>query len=94
MDRAFLDANVLFSAAWSAKNRLRTLWDREGIKLMTIAYCLEEARRNLLDHKPEVILDLEELQTKLTIVAEAEIGTALPEGMSLPEKMCPSSWLR
>ena len=89
MDRVFLDANVLFSTVWSKKNRLRTLWDQEGIELLSSAYRLEEARRNLLDHKPAVVSDLEELQAKLLIVPEANAEEALPESMVLPEKDVP-----
>lgn len=47
MDRVFLDANVLFSAAYSSENRLRSLWSLTNIQLLTCDYALEEARRNL-----------------------------------------------
>lgn len=48
MDRLFLDANVLFSAAYRDEAGLLRLWDLTGVRLITSAYALEEARRNLL----------------------------------------------
>lgn len=53
MDRDFLDANVLFSAARSATSRLRDLWRLPQTTLITSAYCVEEARRNLAIDRPE-----------------------------------------
>jgi uncharacterized protein len=47
MDVLFLDANVLFSAAYRADAGLRRLWDIESVRLVTSAYAAEEARRNL-----------------------------------------------
>jgi predicted nucleic acid-binding protein len=47
LDRVFLDANVLFSAAYHAESGLARLWDREGVQLVTAEYAVEEARRNL-----------------------------------------------
>ena len=47
MDRLFLDANVLFSAAYRAENGLLRLWRLEAIEIMTSRYACEEARRNL-----------------------------------------------
>lgn len=47
MDRVFLDANILFSAAYRRDARLRRLWELSDVKLLTSAYAVEEARRNL-----------------------------------------------
>jgi len=44
MDRLFLDANVLFSAAYMADARLRELWRLRDVELWTSRYALEEAR--------------------------------------------------
>ncbi len=46
MDRIFLDANILFSAAYRVDARFRELWS-SGIELVSSAYAVEEARRNL-----------------------------------------------
>jgi len=47
MDRVFLDANVLFSAAYSVDNGLLRLGRRRSARLLTSAYAEEEAMRNL-----------------------------------------------
>lgn len=46
-DRVFLDANVLFSAAWREGSGLLRLWALPRCRLLTSALALEEARRNL-----------------------------------------------
>lgn len=81
-DRVFLDANVLFSAAWRESAGLRELWRLEGVELVTSAYALEEARRNL--GSDERRARLSQLVSDLELVAEAP--RALPEDIDLPEK--------
>ena len=46
-DRAFLDANVLFSAAYLEDSGLQRLWSRKHSVLLTSGYAAEEARHNL-----------------------------------------------
>lgn len=48
MDRVFLDANVLFSAAYRVETPLRSLFTLPDVQLVTSVYALEEAQRNLL----------------------------------------------
>lgn len=45
----FLDANVLFSAAYRSESGLRRLWDLDRVELVSSAYAVEEARRNLVE---------------------------------------------
>jgi len=47
MDRVFLDANVLFAAAWRPKAALQRLWDLDDAELLSSGYASDEARRNL-----------------------------------------------
>jgi predicted nucleic acid-binding protein len=47
VDKIFLDANVLFSAAYRSHAGLRRLWQLEDVELITSEYAAEEARRNL-----------------------------------------------
>lgn len=47
MDVLFLDANVLFSAAYRADAGVARLWKLEDVRLLTSTYAVEEARRNL-----------------------------------------------
>ncbi|MEX2310668.1 MAG: hypothetical protein WD738_24085 [Pirellulales bacterium] len=46
MDRVFLDANVLFSAAYRDDNRLLQLWTLADVELVTSALAVAEALRN------------------------------------------------
>lgn len=45
--RVFLDANVLFSAAWSASAGLAKLWKLRGVTLVSSRHAVAEAERNL-----------------------------------------------
>jgi predicted nucleic acid-binding protein len=47
LDRLFLDANVLFSAAYRKDSGLLRFWDLPETELVMSVYALEEARRNL-----------------------------------------------
>jgi uncharacterized protein len=47
MDRLFLDASVLFSAAYRAKAGLLQFWKLKNVALCSSRYALEEARINL-----------------------------------------------
>ena len=47
MERVFLDANVLFSAAWRSDAGLHGLWSLTGVELITSEYARDEAFRNL-----------------------------------------------
>lgn len=81
--RPFLDANVLFSAAWSASSRLTLLWEIEGADLLASEYVIEEARRNL--ETVEARLRLEGIARRLRIVP-GQLDTLLPAGLDLREK--------
>lgn len=81
MDHVFLDANVLFSAAYRATSRLRDLWGRKGTRLLTSAYAIEEARRNLDEGEQREALD--ELLSGVEVVPEAP---ARPLAAELAEK--------
>lgn len=86
MDRVFLDANVLFSAAYKAVSPLRKLWELPDAELVTSFYALEEARRNLAIDKPEQLDCLEHLLDAMTVVADPSPQSALPEEVCLEEK--------
>jgi predicted nucleic acid-binding protein len=47
VDRLFLDANVLFSAAYRANAGLLQLWKLKKVRLCSSRYAVEEARINL-----------------------------------------------
>ena len=46
MDRVFLDANVLVSAALEPDARLRALWELAEVRLLASPHVVEEARRD------------------------------------------------
>lgn len=81
--RLFLDANVLFSAAYRADAGLGRLWELPNASLLTSGYALEEARRNL--ETDEQTQRLTRLVEDLEVVAEAG-PTELPEEVDLPDK--------
>lgn len=84
MDRLFLDANVLFSAAYREDSSLRRLWDLEGVVLLTSAYALEEARRNL--DAAEQRDRLEGLVCRMEVAPPGPAPPDLPDTVDLPEK--------
>ena len=84
MDTVFLDANVLFSAAYRRDSGLRRLWKLIDVQLVTSGYAAEEARRNL-DTRDQ-LADLDALLRKVRIVATAPGDFALPGSVKLPEK--------
>jgi len=83
MKTAFLDANVLFSAAYREKSKLITLWDVKNIECVTSNYAFEEAHRNLTEI--EQLHRLEKLIKKTKIVPEAS-EEMLPKNISLIQK--------
>lgn len=85
MERVFLDANVLFSAAYKPDARLLELWKVKSVSLWSSRYALEEARVNL---------STEDQQRRLRKLAESltfrEAGEQnVPPGIRLPEKDVP-----
>lgn len=82
MDRLFLDANVLFSAAYRSDARLRELWAAKDVKLVTSSYAVEEARRNL--DSPEQREELEKLMKKMEVLASSPAERLIT--IDLPQK--------
>lgn len=80
MDRVFLDANVLFSAAYLETSGLVEIWRLKGVRLLSSSYAFEEARRNLAaaeqrERLKRLVEDLEIVET----LAVARLQTTLPE---------------
>lgn len=85
MDRIFLDANVLFSAAYLELSGLARLWALNDVELLTSAYAVEEARRNLAIDRREALARLEQLTTTVSIV-NARRSLKLPGNIRLDPK--------
>lgn len=85
MDRLFLDANILFSAAYRANAGLLMLWKLKNVALCSSRYAVEEARINL---------EQDAQKRRLERLAKAieffdPIAPGLPRGVDLPEKDVP-----
>ncbi len=97
MDVLFLDATILFAAAYRPNAGLRRLWGLEGVELVSSHYACGEAQFNLLGRAPrgsrrqteqEQIEKLDRfirLVRSVRVIAEPA-DLPLPEGISLPEK--------
>jgi predicted nucleic acid-binding protein len=85
MDRLFLDANILFSAAYRSGAGLLRLWKLEEVVLCSSRYALEEARINLAGDEQQARLEHLTEVVRLFEPAERE----LPPGISLPDKDAP-----
>src|SRR5271154_1207422 len=85
MDRLFLDANVLFSAAYRPDAGLLTLWKLKNVTLCTSRYAIEEARFNLDDKDQRARLTTLTQHLQLFDASARE----LPSGVSLPPKDAP-----
>lgn len=85
MDRLFLDANVLFSAAYRTNAGLLQFWKLKNVALCSSHYALEEARINLTQDFQEHRLD------KLASAIEFfdSIPRGLPRDVVLPDKDMP-----
>lgn len=82
MERLFLDANVLFSAAYRADSGLLVLWKLADVALCSSRYAVEEARVNLDQESQRGRLEKLALQIQLFGASERP----LPKGIALPEK--------
>lgn len=83
MDVLFLDANVLFSAAYRKDARLVALWSLRQVRLVTSGYAVEEAHRNLSGANQK--RRLERLAATLEVITTLP-DRPLPRGVRLPGK--------
>jgi putative PIN family toxin of toxin-antitoxin system len=75
MTRVFLDANVLFSAAYSATGASREILRRalrHEIDIVVSRYVLKETRRNLEHKAPQAVDAFKELISLLSVEMEAD----------------------
>lgn len=87
MDRLFLDANVLFSAAYLEGAGIGRLWHLHDVVLVTSEYAIEEARRNLLE--PEQRQRLERLLDHVERAPATTLDPSGRQGVELREKDWP-----
>jgi predicted nucleic acid-binding protein len=87
VDRVFLDANVLFSAAWRSDAGLLHLWRLKRVVLVTSDYAVQEALRNLRQEEQRTRLGT--LLEHVEIVSGTFYGVPLPRRVRLPEDDLP-----
>jgi len=71
VERVFLDANVIFSAAMGGAS-FTALWDAMGRGLLTVCtspQCVDEAQRNVLRKRPDIYARLLTRLADVTVVA-------------------------
>lgn len=88
VERVFLDANVLFSAAYKADSLLSVLWTFSDTVLLTSAYALQEAVRNIEMHRLDALPRLKAYADRCTFVEEAS-AAVLPKTVTLHHKDIP-----
>ena len=91
--RLFLDANILFSASHRDNGSVRVFFrlaEAGACELVSSAYAIDEARRNLARKYPERVTDLEMLLSRLSVGAEATPeNIAWAAAQQLPAKDAP-----
>ena len=85
MDRVFLDANILYSAAYLEGSGLARLWTLKGTTLLSSGYAIEEARRNLAIDRVEAISRFKKLAGNVSLI-DAPPGLSLPASVRLDSK--------
>lgn len=87
MDRLFLDANILFSAAYREDAGVRRLWSLPNAALLTSEYAVEEARRNLTTE--EQLRRLNALLDPIKVAPSTTLDPALRKDVELRDKDWP-----
>lgn len=87
MDRLFLDANILFSAAYREDAGVTRIWSLKRIVLLTSTYTVEEAERNLSTKNQRH--RLHELLATIETVNASMPPSSDRQGINLPEKDWP-----
>jgi predicted nucleic acid-binding protein len=84
MDRAFVDANVLVSAALKPDSKVAALWDLADVRLLASPYVLSEARRNVSD--AAVAERLEALIARMAVLPTEPADFDVADAPDLPAK--------
>lgn len=91
--RVFLDANVLFSAAYRESGSVRAFFalaSGHACQLVSSRHAIEEARRNLAIKHPERLTDLERLLEQVELTSEPHAATLeWAASIGLPPKDAP-----
>jgi uncharacterized protein len=93
LDRLFLDANVLFSAAYSPSSPLLELWELAAVTLLSSQYAVTEAMVNLADARPDRLEQLQTLIGKIQLVNTPPNTQPREDTPGLPGKDLPIVWV-
>ena len=69
MIRVFLDANILFSAAYREMSVITKLWHMDGVQLVTSPYAVAEVKRNITLKLPGALERLSHLVARVEVVS-------------------------
>lgn len=83
-DILFLDANILFSAAYREHAGLLQLWELSTVKLISSPYAIEEANRNLESPEQKKRLDALLIRVEKFLPSYEEL--IFPDNVVLNEK--------
>jgi predicted nucleic acid-binding protein len=89
--RLFLDANIIFSGAYSPNGRAKALFllaRHRRCEMLSSPHAIEEARRNIQLKYPEKFDDLASLISELVVTAEAtaaSVAWALEQSLPLED---------
>jgi predicted nucleic acid-binding protein len=86
LDIVFLDASVLFSAAYRSKAMVFRIWELGHVRLVTSSYAVEETHKNLADSAQKD--RLAELLKSVNLLGDVAV-VPLPAGIDLPAKDIP-----
>ena len=84
MDRVFLDANVLVSAALKPDSRIAELWRLPGVRLLGSPHVVAEARRNV--RESAAANRLEALVADMTVLPAEPADFEIADDPNLPSK--------
>lgn len=84
MERVFLDANVIVSAALKPGSRIASLWALPDVRLLASPHVLAEARRNV--PAPDAAERLEALIAALVLLPAEPADFATEDDPGLPPK--------
>ena len=84
MERVFLDANVLVSAALKPGSRIASLWSLPDVRLLASPHVLAEARRNV--PAPDAAARLEALIAALVVLPAEPADFVIEDDPGLPPK--------
>jgi len=84
VERVFLDANVLVSAALKPESRIASLWELPDVRLVASPHVVEEARRNVTT--PDAAGRLERLLAALAVLPTEPADFEIADDPGLPAK--------